>query len=94
MWPHWLTLAPEASGWLAFAKEHLAWVEGQIPTASPDPVAQGELGSAELAMPMIDSIRDWYQSNLRTLNTVHICVGLSFGFLIVETVCWAGAVIR
>ncbi len=90
--PHRMTLSPKAEEWIKFAADHNAFVQGQVALKNPDRAATGDLGAAELASVMVDSMNEWYAKNGPVLNAVHLSVAIAFAGVVVETVCWAGAI--
>jgi MFS family permease len=90
--PHRMTLSPKAAEWIDFAASHQKYVQAHLEHVEGDPNATGELGAAQLAVPMVKSMNGWYEKNGPLLNAVHLAVAIAFIGVVVQIICWAGSI--
>ncbi len=90
--PHRMTLSPKAGEWIDFAAKHDAFVRGNLDQQTRHPEASGDLGVAQLAVAMVESMNTWYAKNGPLLDAVHLCVGIAFAGVMVQIICWAGSI--
>jgi hypothetical protein len=90
--PHKMTVTSKGNDWITWAGKWNAFVAGNVVQAHPSPMANDDRGGAQLALEMADSMRNWYSENVPTLNRVQRCVAIAFAAVLIQMVCWVGAV--
>jgi hypothetical protein len=90
--PHRLRLNSNGNTWVEWASRWDRFVKSNAEKDPRSPQATDERGSARLALVMADSMRDWFIPNRRMLNWIHICVALSFAAVLIQMICWVGAI--
>jgi hypothetical protein len=89
--PHSMIVSPLGDDWLRFANEHEEWVEAEAQQPHPDPLADQDLGGAELANRMAADMNSWYYENEGMLNHIHWALVLAGLGTVVQLACWGGA---
>jgi hypothetical protein len=90
--PHKMTVTSKGNEWITWAAKWDAFVAGHVGKENASPMANDDRGGAQLALEMADSMRNWYGANVRTLNRVQRCVAIAFAAVLIQMVCWVGAV--